>query len=412
MAISQLKIQFSQNFITGSTISFNFKDISTGIETPVTFTWVNIRTEPYKVQRILPITGNIGLASAQAFLNAFEIDEPTFLIELTSLGRFSHSVLITSLEDNITFSGGVATYQTGVPANVTFEITRGSDISIVGLENNNYFINNEVWINLSLVEENTRYEVKLTNLSNSKYSNNFVLSSFNGKAKINLQPILKSLFDYPDIKNANKFKIEINCYNGSDLIEYEVIYKNFIRGGKRTTEANQSIPYQSILRPSLRLPIWTGFETNEYYLDNDGSIQIRPLAEVPSNKKDYKIVRGCDNVYFKFLNQYGGYSNWLFQTYSTTEKNSNLGAFVRDNKIEDLGNEVDNTINIVGKVEAEYYGLIQDLFVSPEIYYLKDSVWVRVLSNGNTTELESNKRNYNIKGKFIIENRFNPSLLW
>lgn len=410
MAVSKLKITFSQNLIVGSTVSFNFKQISTGIETPVTFTWVVSRTNPYEVTNI-PGNFQTGRTSAEAFKNSFEIDETLYPIEIY-IGRSSSYVVITSNDDDVTFNGGTSTYQPGQPSLVTFQITMNEGITVSGLGLDNYFINNEIWVGALVSEPITRYALSLSNLNNGKFTGNFNLFSNNSTAYFNIQPIIKSLFDYPNVSNQNEFQINIKAYNGSTLIHTNTMVKNFIRGGNRTDLTNQNISLGTILRPSVKLPIWDGFPTDEYFLDVDGTIQIRPFAEIDPSLKDFKRVKGCNNIYFKFLNQKGGYSNWLFESYSNPETNTNLGAFVRDNNIEDLGNEVDNSLNIYSKVPQEYYGLIKDLFVSPEIYVWKDLIWKRVLSGKNTSDYEPAKRAYSVKGKFDIENRYNPSLLW
>lgn len=411
MAVSRLKITFGQNLPQSATVSFNFKAVDTGIETPVTFTWVTTRVIPYEVTR-LPNTLRQGEASAQAFKNSFEIDEPLYPISIT-FSKSSSFVIITSEDENITFSGGVATFFPGQPADkVFFEISRVEGITITNIDSDNYLINNEIWIGLSTLDLVTRYNVSLTNLNNSKFTKPFVYFTNNGNAFFNIQPILKSLFDYPNIRNQNRFKIDVQAYNGNILVSSSSFNRNFIRGGNRTELTNQNISLGTILRPSIKLPIWDGYPADQYFLDNDGSIQITPFSEIPENLKDYKRVKGCSNIYFKFLNQNGGYSNWLFESFSNPETNNNLGAFVRNNDIEDLGNLVDNSLQVFSKVPKEYYGLIKDLFVSPEIYVWQDLRWKRVLSGKNTSDYDEGKRAYSVKAKFDIENRYNPSLLW
>lgn len=418
MAISKLKITFPQNLIVGSTVSFNFKQVSTGIETPVTFTWVASRVNPYEVQLIAPIPTLIGRSSAIAFMNAFEIDEPTYDIEIQTISgatRYSSYVIITSEDNDVTFSGGVSTYREGQSSLVTFEITRetgNTPITVSGLESDNYLINNEIWMGISVVDTITRYSVTLSNVNNGKFTRPFDLFTLDNKASINLQPIIKSLFDYPNVRNQNKFQITINAYIGTELSGTNSFIKNFIRGGNRTELTNQNIELGTILRPSIKLPVWDGFPTDEYFLAEDGTIQIRPFADVNPSSKDFKRVKGCNNIYFRFLNQQGGYSNWLFESYSNPETNTNLGAYVRNNNIEDLGNEVDNSLNLFSKVPSEYYQLIKDLFVSLEIYVWQDLRWVRVLSGKNTSDYDTAKRAYSVKAKFDYENRFSPSLLW
>lgn len=410
MAVSKLKITFNQRLILGSTVSFNFKQVSTGIETPVTFTWVGLRSGAYQATANFdPPYLIASVNSVKGFKQAFEIDQPDYPIEET-LGTTVGSpsfVVITSNDDDITFSGGTSTYQPGQSSLTTFEITRNEGILITGLESDNYFINNEIWMGMSVIDQITRYSLTLNNLNNGKFTRSFILFTNNSRANVNIQPILKSLFDYPTVRNQNKFQISIQAYNGNSLVHSATIVKNFIRGGNRTELTNQSIALGTILRPSLRLPVWDGFPTQEYFLDNTGSIQTRN-ADLVDNKR----VKGCNNIYFRFLNQKGGYSNWLFESYSNPETNSNLGAFVRNNKIEDLGNEVDNSLNVYSKVPSEYYSLLKDLFISLDIYVWQDLRWKKVISNKNTSDYDTAKRAYSVKAKFIFENRFNPSLLW
>lgn len=415
MAVSKLKITFRQKLIIGSTVSFNFKQVSTGIETPVTFTWVGFRSGPYQVTANVLMPNPVLTAdTVNNFNTAFNIDEPSYPTEVT-IGTFINSpsfIVITSNDEDITFSGGVSNYNEGQSALVDFEITRNEGILTVGLENDNYLINNEIWVNLSVVDLITRFTLSITNLNNGKFSRPLKLFSNNSGAMINLQPLIKSLFDYPNVRNQNRFQISIQAYNENTLVHSATIVKNLIRGGNRTELTNQYLSLGEILRPSLKLPVWDGFPTDEYYLGNDGSIAIRNYAFIEPSLIDNKKVKGCNNIYFRFLNQKGGYSNWLFESYSNTEINNNLGAFIRNNTIEDLGSEVDNSLSVFSKVPAEYYSLIKDLFISPDIYVWQDLRWKKVISNKNTSEYDTAKRAYSVKAKFIFENRFNPSLLW
>lgn len=413
MAISKLKITFPQNLIIGSTVAFNLKYINTGIEIPLVFTWVLERQNPYEVTKLPDVPLRPGRSSAIAFMNSFQIDNPEFDIVL-GVGVGFTDLVITSEIPNITFTGGTSNLTPGQSSEVTFEITRtdASGIIINGLESDNYLINNEVWIGLSVIENISQYSVSFNNLNNGKNTNSFVIFTSDNKSNINITPILKSIFDYPNVSNQNKIQINIQAYNGSNLLFSSSIVKNFIRGGNRTELINQNIPFGTILRNSIKLPIWDSFPTDEYYLSNDGTIQIRPFSEINISLKDFRRVKGCNNLYFKFLNQKGGYSNWLFESFSKIETNANLGAYVRNNNIEDLGNEVDNSLSVYSKVPAEYIGLIKDLFVSPEIYVWKELRWVRVFSGKNTSDEDIAKRAYTIKAKFDFENRFNASLLW
>lgn len=411
MAQSKIKINFGQNLIIGSTISFNLKAIDTGIETPYTFTYVPTRSNPFEVTTQPPTFAFIGERSAQNFQTAFELDFPTDFTTEINTAKFSSSVIITSLDENITFTGGLSTYEPGYSsAKITFEITREDGITLGSFSESNYFLNNEIWIDLSTVETIDRYQINVTNISNGKSTKPIVLFALNNKVEVNIQQVFKYLFDTPNIKNANKFKITIKAILNDVIVKETLVYKNIIRGGERTEKTNISIPFNTSLTVTEKLPVWNGYPTNEFYLSPDGSIQI--LASISNENKDYRKESGCNGLYFKFLNQKGGISNWLFQSYQETESNMPLGAYSVGRTIADLGNESDCALQVYSKVPNEYYQLIKDLIISPDIYVWKDLRWVRVFSARNTTETDRNKKAYSVKLKFDFENRFNPSITW
>lgn len=393
MAQSKIKITFGQDLIVGSTISFLIDDV------PYTWTYVPTRLGAFEVTTGIPNILTKGKVSAENFKNAFDLDFPTGFETEMFISRNSTSITIKSDSVPVNFSGGLSTYTTGTSsAFITFEITRGGDIELLGLENNNYLLNNEIWLDIYNNAPIESFNLKVTNTSNNQTLPNFTLYAINGKASVNLQPIFKSLFDSSEIRNYNRFKIQV---------DEVIIYKTIIRGGERTELTNRTITLLSTLRNSINLPIWQGYPTDEYFLDSDSTIQKRTPANL-----DYRKEKNCNSLYFKFLNQLGGYSNWLFENSEETETNTNLGAYSRERIISDMGNEVKNSLSVYSKVPKEYYGLIKDLFVSPEIYIWKDLRWVRVFSGRNTSQEDPSKKAYAVKAKFDFENRFNPSALW
>ena len=101
-----------------------------------------------------------------------------------------------------------------------------------------------------------------------------------------------------------------------------------------------------------------------------------------------------------------------FRSKNELESNVNLGGFVRNNLVDDLGNESNSTIQAMGKIPAEYAYYINDLIVSPEIYVLLDGSWVRVRSKNNSVSVNQTKRSYQVTINYDVDYRFNPSLLW
>lgn len=405
MAISKLKITFFYEFFPGSTLSFNLLQVSTQVLTPVTFTWVVSRSTPYEVtwpgEIPEPVIGGL---SAAAFKEAFEIDFPTYTIEILA----ANQVLITSPDSDISFSGGTSTLTEGVDGRAVFVITRFGDIAITDINSNGYLINNEIWMGIVAPDPVEYFQVTFRNTNNGKVSRPFTLYPIEGQAGVDIAPVIKSMFDYPEVRNYNEFIIDVEASNGVTAS----ISRGFLRGGNRTNDTNQNLSAGDILRPTIKLPYWTGYPTSEYYLDSGLRIRERVFDEINDIDKDFRRVKGCNNLYFKFLNQMGGYSNWLFESYSEPESNTNLGAFVRNRVLSDLGNEVDNVLNVYSKVPEQYIDLIKDLIVSPEIYIYRDGDWVRIYSGRNTIDRDPVKRAYAVKLKFNFEYRYNPSLLW
>lgn len=293
--------------------------------------------------------------------------------------------------------------------NHTITITEwSSNVTATGLDANGYLINNEIWTSLTSEQEIGYFNLSFENLSNGKSSNTFTVYTFDNVGRVNIAPIVKSMFDYPDVRNYNQFRITITSSNNDVL----VLHKTFIRGGERTNNTNINLTAGTILRPSVKLPIWDGYPTDEYYLNESFEIAVRPLNDVSVLIKDFKRVKGCNNLYLRFLNQMGGYSNWLFESYGETESGSSIGGFIRDNKVDDFGVDAESNLSVYSKVSKEYIGLMQDLIVSHEIYAFMDSEWVRITAGKNSIEEDTAKRAFTVRIKFDMNYRFNPSLLW
>lgn len=349
----------------------------------------------------------------------------------TAVVEGDNTVLITSLFENTIFTGGVDTeYLTYIVNNVTTTPTV-RPIKVVGFNDDRYLINNPISLIISSNDNPVYFKIVVNNLTNQKVSTDFIsYPNQSGVSNIQLDPIIKSLFDYPAdangyvtpnqlVPNANKCRVRI-YYKYIDL-ETEVIspevlgldtIKTFIRGGKRTSDVNQTLQGSQILTPTAKLPVWEGYDTAEYYLDENNLIRKRLLLDVSASRIEYLRKKGCNEVCVKFLNQNGGYSNWLFESHFNKESNKNLGGFIRDNKADDLGNEVDNKLDCNAKVPKAYRPLVNDLIVSPEIYVMIDGIYKRVRSVSNSITYDLIKRSYNVNINFDFDYRFNPSLLW
>jgi len=279
------------------------------------------------------------------------------------------------------------------------------------LNNNGYFINNEIWFEITADLPVTYFRLILMNLSNAKISTQFIsYTDPNNKVFVNIQSIVKSLFDVPNgiTNNSTKIQISITTNTGENL----TFTKDFVRGGKRVNDTNQTISPNQTLRLSSNLPVWSGFPISDYFLSSSYLIEEQLLADV--SNIDYRRIKGCNNIYLKFLNQKGGYSFWLFESYSEKEQNTNLGYLVnsKTNNLLDLGNESKSDLQIYSKIPKEYRDYAKDIIVSPDIYAYQNGDWKKIFSKSNSVEFDNIKKVYVTNLNIDLNYRFNPSLLW
>lgn len=275
---------------------------------------------------------------------------------------------------------------------------------------NGYFINNQIWMGITEDEPVEYFRVYVQNLNNNKISTNFIsYVDVNNNARVNFQSVVKSLFDTPNgtDNNAATFKIYIT----SDIGTSTNFNKTFIRGGIRTNDVNQNISPNQRLRLSEKLPVWLGFPVTETFLNSNYTLSTLDLGSITDI--DYRRTKGCNNIYFKFLNQKGGYSYWVFESYTERESATNQGTTINgDNALLDLGNISNSELSLYSKIPREYRDYARDFIVSPDIYVYQNAAWKKVTTKNNTYEFDNVKKVYVVNFTMELKYRFNPSLLW
>ena len=392
MIQSKLKITFGQELIIGSNIAIQTT------EEDYLYTYAITPTP----------TTNVGEATADLFAVDFASTHPTYLVE-TFPTETSTVVVITAPNATIEFIRATANYdEFSRPAFVTLEITRQEGVNILGLNGNNYLINNDIILTINAVEPIDKYTISFDNLSNQSNTVPFTLYPRQNISELNISPIIKSIFSKIGEVNQNFVNITVRGYLAGTLKQTTSVVRNFVRGGNRTQSTNQTIPSGSILRSSVRLPIWDGYATSEGFIDGNGIVKERPLDDVPIDTKDFRRVKSCDPLYLRFLNSKGYYSNWLFDDWQSGHSSSNIGTYANLRAVNDLGNESKFLLSARYKVDAEYIGIIQDLIDSPEIYFGTE----RIFNDKNSLTLDVATKVYSGSLNFKKELRYNPSVLW
>jgi hypothetical protein len=308
---------------------------------------------------------------------------------------------------------------------------------VTGLSADGYLINNDIYLESPSYisplgfDLTTYYAITFKNLTTQAVTRPIEVYPLPGLGiKLNLAPVIKSLFSYPETNNDYTtlvpfeintnylaFEINIKRYHTTDTSNVEVyeettISKSYIRGGRRTNESNITLPVGSILRPTTALPIWAGYPVAEYKLKAGYKIEkINNLNDVAL--KERLSVKGCNPTYIKFLNQYGAYSYWLFEGLTDKPDGTSLGYANNLGEVTDLGKEYEQSSTVYSKVPAKWLPIILDLIISPEVLlYTGSNTWQRIVLDSNKIEENSYKKVYETKLNYKKVTNFNPSLLW
>lgn len=291
-----------------------------------------------------------------------------------------------------------------------------------GLESNNFLINNDIWLKILPYSDNgstssllnvKRYNVSISNLTNGKTTVLVTAYPITPQSEVNvkLNELIKSTFS-PVGNNINVIKINLQLlYFNSGLASRELsitdsITRNFIRGGKRTNEINNSLINGLTLSPTEKIAVWAGYPSSKYVLNGS------EISQVLNDVSEFRTVKTCSPLYVKFLNQLGGYSYWLFEVPETTQSGRGIGFVERIGSVKDLGVSYDNSISAISKVPAYYLPLIQDLIISPDVSFWKDAKWNQLTMGNNSITENSNKKAYEVNVRFDKYDNLNPSLIW
>lgn len=308
---------------------------------------------------------------------------------------------------------------------------------VTGLEGSGYLINNDIYINCppfisaTGADLTTYYSLTFKNLETQKLSKPIEVYPILGKGvKLNISPIIKSMFTYPEASNDyttltpfalgsnyHNFEIVVKRYHTTDASGVEVfesvsLNRAFIRAGERTNESNLTKPIGSILRPTATLPVWAGYPAAEYKLEAGYIItQNNNLSAVID--REQLVVKGCDPAYIRYLNQQGAYSAWLFEGATDEEGGNDLGYSNNAGEVIDLGKEYTTETTLYSKVPFKWVPIIQDLLISPEVYiYTGANTWGRITLEANKIRTNNYNKVIEVKIKYQKITNFNPSLLW
>ena len=157
-------------------------------------------------------------------------------------------------------------------------------ITVTGFNNSTYYIDNDIVVTMqhsSILPTAINYF--LIKISSGSRTETLRISPDNNKfAKVNLSPLIKSMFKYPayvhneaqNLVNINSFNFEFTA-NTNRGIETEIFNnKYFVRGGEISNNTNVS-PTLGILKDSDKVPYWNGYGVVSQSLVNGWRLSSR-----------------------------------------------------------------------------------------------------------------------------------------
>ena len=297
---------------------------------------------------------------------------------------------------------------------------------ITGLDNNNYLINNN--INVIINDFGTsiiKYlEVKATNTYNSKF-NTLRFYPINNTFKFDISSLVKSTFDYPNndvLKTNNLINLEFKTVDVADVFFTTTISKYFIRGGNfngaypisneiKQNYLGQGNQVQVLI--SYPMPYW-GTKYDIYKINN--GFELIDNSSIDDSAFE-NIEIPCNGIYVKFLNQYGTYSYWFFDSFEKNAKTkdldliNNFSTNFNNNNFTDLGVTAENSITLKTKVPERFNNILLHLILSSEVYFLDNETYRRIKQKSQKHEFNPIDKMFEYKFEFELNNVLNPSLL-
>ena len=304
---------------------------------------------------------------------------------------------------------------------------------ISGLSLNRYLVNNPIWVDISDAPETIYLTFSSVNQGTQTLIAPYVIKTFNGKTSFDLSEIIKAMMNEPshpvgllsgDIlpSNATTFTLRFQDVEVPDEV---LITKTFIRGGDATMGSNLTLPANAVLKESPKIPVWEGFQSAKYYLNENNRIVYTNI--LTNSEIERMSVVNCNPLFLRFLNTRGGYSFWLFEEWEVNEKSKKTETIIRRGNPLDLGMEMEYSLETTTRVNREYNATLSALLKSPEIYVHRIenllnkrsstevgrfSEWTRIYNAGNSIRWNSfeEMNEYSFKFDLLFNNK--PTLIW
>lgn len=297
-------------------------------------------------------------------------------------------------------------------------------MTITGLSQNNYLINNEIQVVVSGFTTTIIYlEITAFNFE-TNITQTVRLYPINNSFSFSISSLVKSTFANPNLNldlTINKVSLTFTALDNTNTIIDDSIVKSFIRGGNQqgyyldgiTEKKNylpSNVPLQLLI--TQRIPYWAGFTPDVVQRIVSGVFTDYNLA---SNEKEI-MPDTCKGKFVKFLNMYGTYSHWFFDSYEERDSSKDYGYINKtpnnfvDNNFDDLGVSSSKEIELRTIVPYAYNELFKHLIYSPEVYIVEGKEF-RLKQKSQKHFKNELDLVYEYKFVFEVVTVINPSLL-
>ena len=310
-------------------------------------------------------------------------------------------------------------------------------ITLTGLNSDRYLFNNPIWLeltNFGLGSTSLQCTISRTDVTGIAVTSRFFI--FNNEVTFDISEYIKGMCDYPafpegvllngqDIEtNYYPFNIILNAVNSQGVTTGSLnLNKTFIRGGLENQQTNIALPNGTILKESVKIPVWDGYEQRIYKIENN---KIIMSTDIPTGSIENIIIKSCNPLYFRFANMLGGYSYWLFENWDFTKKTDKTQIIERQGQDISTGNKSSYSLSVSSRVDRRYFKVMRALIQSPEIAVLNLSNivngvsgfgvinlnWEQVWSDGNNSRINALQKVNQIKLKFDYVSTMQTNTIW
>lgn len=308
--------------------------------------------------------------------------------------------------------------------------------TVTGLSGDRYLFNNPIWVDITNIGPSAKwlnFSIKRADDPSINVLGRFAI--FNGAVAFDISEYIKGMAFYPhypdgviltgqDIEtNYHELIIKFDGISATgQLTSTSTLTKTFIRGGLEAQTTNNSLGPTSILKESVKVPRWNGYEFRIYKMENN---KIIMEDNYPAADTDNIPLVGCNPLYFRFANMIGGYSNWLFENWEVIKSTEKTKVIRRREKDISTGHKSSYKLTVEGRVDRRYFKLMRALVQSPEVAvyglsakmddvsgFVKASSWEQVWNRSNSSPIDSLQKLENVKFEFDYLLKLKTETIW